>query len=324
MSEGLNATDDDTIGAQGDAAGGTYGLDWDILTSVQERVYGGEVPEKVFGNTTPLNNNAASDSADDLQPDLHADTNEAANRFVAVWQTEDETLEGDGDIMFLRALFYATDLQNDGNQVLSGNAMTDVGRDAYPKISIDSVSQVYIVVWESDENLDDAIGNDRDIFVASSQNEGSTWTSPRALNANATGDTGDDANPDVTTDSMGNGIVAWDSADDLGGTIDTDNDILVARSTSPFSDWSYPWPLSMNAVSDLGRDYNPKIALDKSIGLTVAVWHSDEDLGGTVGNDWDVFVGVVSTSPVPEPSVGLLLLCGALGLTGLAAMKGRA
>jgi hypothetical protein len=55
------------------------------------------------------------------------------------------------------------------------------------------------------------------------------WTDPVALNTNATSDLGDDDVPQITTDGTGSWVTVWTSTDMLGGTIDPDHDILVAR-----------------------------------------------------------------------------------------------
>jgi hypothetical protein len=53
----------------------------------------------------------------------------------------------------------------------------------------------------------------------------------------------------VTTDGQGTWVAVWDSTDSLGGTIGTDGDILVARSTDGGLTWTaghtdgYRWKL---------------------------------------------------------------------------------
>ena len=44
----------------------------------------------------------------------------------------------------------------------------------------------------------------------------------------------------VTTDGTGIWLAVWESVDDLGATIGTDSDILVARSTNAGATWSAP------------------------------------------------------------------------------------
>ena len=49
-----------------------------------------------------------------------------------------------------------------------------------------------------------------------------------------------------------------------------------------------PAVLNSNAISDAGDDEVPQVATDGS-GNWVAIWYSNENLGGTVGTDWDIF-----------------------------------
>ncbi|MCH7721501.1 MAG: exo-alpha-sialidase, partial [Planctomycetes bacterium] len=77
-------------------------------------------------------------------------------------------------------------------------------------------------------------------------------TDPAPLNTNAASDSGGDMQPQLTTDGQGNWVAVWDSYDDLGGTIGTDFDILVSRSTDNAATWTDPAPLNTNAASDSG------------------------------------------------------------------------
>ena len=86
----------------------------------------------------------------------------------------------------------------------------------------------WVAVWFSNENLGGTAGTDNDIFVATSSNNGGTWSAPALLNTNGTSDTGSDAIPQVTTDGAGNWAAVWLSDENLGGTASTDADIFVA------------------------------------------------------------------------------------------------
>ena len=120
-----------------------------------------------------------------------------------------------------------------------------------------------------------------------------TWTAPAALNTNAATDTGSDGfifgSPQVTTDGAGNWVAVWHSAENVGGTIGTDFDILVARSTDNGATWSAPAALNTNATTDTGSDSVPQVTTDGA-GNWVAPWHSVENLGGVIGTDLDILV----------------------------------
>ena len=112
---------------------------------------------------------------------------------------------------------------------------------------------------------------------------------PAPLNTNASVDIGLDFAPQLTTDGIGNWVATWHSTDSLGGTIRTDSDILLARSTDNGITWSTPMPLNTNAASDSGNDQNVQITTD-GLGNWLAVWKSDDTLGGTIGSDDDILV----------------------------------
>jgi hypothetical protein len=50
-----------------------------------------------------------------------------------------------------------------------------------------------------------------------------------------------------------------------------------------------PEALNTNAGSDSRGDWRPQVTTDGA-GNWVAVWHSDDSLGGTIGTDWDILV----------------------------------
>ena len=77
--------------------------------------------------------------------------------------------------------------------------------------------------------------------------------------------------------------------DSLGGTIGTDFDILVARSSNNGATWTSPAPLNTNAFSDSGDDFRPQVTSDGA-GHSVAVWTSTDSLFGTIGTDRDILV----------------------------------
>ena len=116
-----------------------------------------------------------------------------------------------------------------------------------------------------------------------------SFSLPAVLNNNAGSDSAVDRYPQVTTDGAGNWVAVWHSGDDLGGTIGTDNDILVSRSTDNGQTWTASAALNTNAATDSGSDFYPQVTTD-SAGNWVAVWNSSEDLGDTIGIDYDIFV----------------------------------
>ena len=126
------------------------------------------------------------------------------------------------------------------------------------------------------------------------------------LNTNADSDWGEDDESwwghdyasQVTTDGLGNWVAVWPSTVNLGDTAGTDDDIFVSRSTDNGATWSAPATLNNNADTDLGYDWFPQLTTDSS-GNWVAVWWSEENLGGSVETDADIFVSITNDFDFP-------------------------
>lgn len=176
-------------------------------------------------------------------------------------------------------------------QPLNSNA-TDHGADddSSPQLTTDGNGN-WIAVWESNNALGQTIGFDYDILFATSDNNGSSWSAPVALNSNATTDEGDDFDPQLTTDGSGKWIAVWHSSDSLNDTIESDYDILYSVSTNNGTFWTAPAALDSNAATDGFQDEAPQITTDGS-GTWISVWSSSNWLGGTIGIDVDILYSV--------------------------------
>ena len=247
-----------------------------------------------FGPPAALDTNAVSDSEQDSDPDLATD---GLGNWVAVWASLDnahQTL----DIVVSRSVddgtTWTAPARVAGSEPVWNND---------PQVATDGAGN-WVVVWDSQESLGGAIGNGNDILVSRSTDAGITWTDPAPLNTNAGSDSGDDRYAQVMTDGAGNWVAVWECRDSLGGTIGTDLDILVSRSTDAGASWTTAAPLNTNAGSDSGNDYYPQVTTDWA-GNWVAVWYSVDSLGGTIGTDTDILLsrsadaGSTWTAPTP-------------------------
>jgi hypothetical protein len=259
---------------------GTAGTDWDIFFS-RSTDHG-----LSWSAAATLNSTADSDSEQDFMPDISTD---GAGHWIVVWDSAENmggTIGIDRDIFFTRSTDHGVNWSTVAT--LNSNATTDMGTDT-PQEGINFGSGSWLVTWFTNENLDGTAGTDFDILFSRSTDHGLNWSAVATLNSNAATDAGMDLGLDNTTDGDGNWVAVWRSEENLGGTIGTDKDILVARSTDNGMSWLPPTALNSNAGSDSGSDEWPQITTDGA-GNWVAVWWSTENLDGTAGTDSDIMV----------------------------------
>jgi Neuraminidase (sialidase) len=185
---------------------------------------------------------------------------------------------------------------------LNVDADTDLGGDAEPQLTTDGQG-AWVAVWRS-SSFSVPVREDYDILLARSADGGATWVGQAELNSYAGGDADGDYAPQLATDGQGNWVAVWQSWHSLGGTIGSDADILMARSTDDGVTWTDAAALNTNAASDTGHDALPQLATDEQ-GLWIAVWRSRDSLGDTIGTDYDVLLarstdaGVTWSAPAP-------------------------
>jgi Neuraminidase (sialidase) len=148
--------------------------------------------------------------------------------------------------------------------------------------------QTLIVVWNSNEDLDNASADDDDIFFSRSTDGGETWSVVRVLNSYAASDGmfDNDYFPRAMTDGKGVWVTVWETNVDLDNA-GTDWDIFFSRSTDDGETWGDPQLLDSNAVSGTGYDEIPAVMTDGN-GTWVTVWTSSENFNGA-GTDQDIF-----------------------------------
>jgi hypothetical protein len=143
-----------------------------------------------------------------------------------------------------------------------------------PAIATDGAGN-FLVVWQYGVE-----GADVEVASSNSSDGGFTWSAPVVITSNAA----DDLAPAISTDGLGRWVVAWSSADDLGGSAGADEDILFAVSTDLGSTWSSPGTLDPGADTDSLDDAN--VSLSFAAGTFLAVWNADD---GAMAVDSQVF-----------------------------------
>ena len=275
------------VWASSENLAGTAGTDYDIFVATSTNNGG------TWSAPALLNSNGTADTGWDQFPQV---TTDGTGNWVATWESG-ENLAGTAGTDL--DVFVATSTNNGGTwsapALLNSNGTSDTKIDQAPQVTTDGAGN-WVATWESEENLAGTAGTDFDIFVATSKNNGDTWSTPALLNTNGNSDTLNDSYPQITTDGAGNWVATWHSRENLNGTAGTDDDIFVTTSLDNGGTWSTPTLLNSNGTSDnsngtsdTGADTYPQITTDGA-GKWLATWSSSEDLGGTAGTDNDIFV----------------------------------
>lgn len=226
----------------------------------------------------PIDTGASSDGTD--EGEVHVAT-DGMGRWVAVWQREFEDI-------------YASRSVDDGATWSTPVVLGPAG-DTYASLAADLAVDAagrFVAVWvERGVVVEGAAGSDSDLVVVSSSDAGATWTSPKAMLPDAATDVAFEASPEVAGGGPGVFAAVWYGAgDSFGGTKGTDEDIFVSRSVDGGVTWSPRALLNTNGLRDraTGFDGSPKIASDGGENWVVT-WLSSDSLGGTIGEDFDVF-----------------------------------
>jgi hypothetical protein len=151
---------------------------------------------------------------------------------------------------------------------LHADGGTDPRGDSDVSIATDGRG-TWIAVWAVTDTLGSVLGNDSDLYVARSLDNGETWETPELLNPDGTSDTRFDGLPEVRTDARGVWVIGW-TADLIIGS-SGDEDVYFTRSVDDGESWEVPQPLNTDAATDDRRDLSIKLTTDR-VGNWIAVW----------------------------------------------------
>lgn len=229
---------------------------------------------------------ATNDTASDFQPSIASDF---SGNWVVAWSFSDSESDIHVSSSVDNALswspptgLHSTNYVNDGEDFVAHVATDREG--------------AWTVAWESGSSLNGTVDSDQDILFARSTNNGTHWTLPAALHANAATDTELDGFPWLGTDANGNWVAVWISETDLNGVLGNDSDVLMACSSDGGVTWTGPLALADNAATDTVGDFNPQVVSDRG-GRWLTLWNSPENLGGTAGVDQDILLSA-AVSPL--------------------------
>jgi len=238
-----------------------------VLTNV--RTIHASGPE--VGDVFRVNTDGESDDRGDREPFVLPGENGLWSVFWSAWDAPDGSPDGDLDIYLSRST-------DDGRtwsppSQIGANAATDLGNDSAVAVASDGEGNL-VAIWSSTENLTGTINTDEDVFVATSDDEGLTWSAPAILNSGASSDNWPDQQPAIVTDGQGTWIAAWKgNGSKLPQPATTD--LLVSRSVDNGTTWSVQTRIDLAWGDDVGNDRDPEFATDGQ-GTWLVVWARDD------------------------------------------------
>jgi hypothetical protein len=227
----------------------------------------------------PFNSDHATDPERDHDDAPHIAA-EPDGPWVAVWQ-KGRDYGDEHDIYFSRSEDHGATWAP--LAYLHASMVDDPGDDIVPRIASDGAGNL-VVTWKTDNLVGSNGVADGDIHVSCSSDNGMSWSSPAALNTDASSDDLYDIEGTVATDRAGLWIAVWYRELSPGA----DRDLVFARSTDNGTTWTDPAPLNTNWATDAGDDAHPRLVTDGS-GNWVVIWLSEDNLGiPLLGTDRDV------------------------------------
>ena len=244
-----------------DGLGGRLGSDPDILFAVSTS------GRRMWPEPAPLHANAAEDPGGIL-PHLATD---GRGTSIAIWYER----RSDGGSFALVA-------RSDDNGV-TWETPIRLGRAGDYRGYYDMRTQIatdgkgtWIALWTAFHYDLAQQAMDADLMVSRSGDNGRTWTGPDPLDTSLSMEVNLDEYPSLTTDRVGNWLVAWTSSQsELSASPNTPNDVeaLVSRSSDNGRTWTAPSAIDPNAASPFWRNRNVRVATDGS-GRWIAVWQN--------------------------------------------------
>jgi len=230
-------------------------------------------------------------------PDIAHDS--VNDRYLAVWSADEATgglannefeiwgqvLDADLAPLF-GAAFRISSMGPDNDPVYDASA---------PALAFNPSRGEYLVVWSGDHNVGGLVNDELEIWAQRVDANGAlVGANFRVSSMGGTGSLNYDAlAPDVTFNTRDlEYLVVWDGDDDGDGLVDDEREIFAQR----VSELGVEVGLDDAQVSDLGDtgalEYDalfPAVAYNRTANEYLAVWVGDDNVGGLVDEEFEVF-----------------------------------
>ena len=227
--------------------------------------------------------------------------NSTANEYLVVWAGDDNTapLVDDEMEIFGQRIDATTGAATGPNDFRisdmgpDGDANFDAGE---PSVAYDPMSDQYLVVWSGDDNTAPLVDNEFEIFGQRLTGTG-TEIGPNDFRVSDMGADGDVTrgafHPDVAVlPTWLEYLVVWSGDDSTGLLVDDEFEIFAQRINAP----SGAEIGTDFRISDMGPDgsanfaaLSPHVAANTTLNEFLAVWSGDDDSGGLVDDEFEIF-----------------------------------
>ena len=226
--------------------------------------------------------------------------NSTDDEYLVVWEGDDDTgLLVDEELEIFGQLVDAAT----GAEIGSDFRLSDMGPDgdanydaSSPAVAYNSAEDEYLVVWYGDDDTGALVDGEFEVFGQRVSVTGAEI----GANDFRLSDMGPDGHayydafsPAVAYNSAGNEyLVVWESDDDTGALAIEEHEIFGQRVSATGAE------IGANdfRLSDMGPDgdtnygaYYPAVACNSANNEYLVVWHGDDDTGGLVDEEYEIF-----------------------------------
>ena len=223
--------------------------------------------------------------------------NSADNEYLVVWSGDDDT----GALVKGECEIFGQRVSASGEEIGADFRLSDMGPDGQtyfgassPAVAYNSTDNEYLVVWGGDDDTGGLANNEYEIFGQRVSAAGAEIGADfRLSDMGPDGNTNYDAyRPAVAYNTVGNEyLVVWYGDDDTGGLVDEELEIFGQRVSAAGTEIDADFRLSdMGPDGDANYDaYFPAVAYNSAEDEYLAVWCGDDDTGGLVDYEYEIF-----------------------------------
>ena len=232
--------------------------------------------------------------------------NSTDNEYLVVWWGDDDTgslVDGEHEV-FGQLIDGATGAEIGSDIRISDMGASDGSFDfqaAGPAVAYNATNNLYLVVWEGDDDTAPLVDDETEIFAQLLTAAGAE-TGPNDFRISDMGTDGNVAYdawyPDVAWNATDNEfLVVWSGDDDTGSLVDNEYEIYGQRISDAGAEIGGDLRLSDMGATDGNSSFDadsPSVSYNATDNVYLVVWRADDDTASLVDDETEVFFQVVA------------------------------